>query len=61
MVLSFNADLSFLQVTGPFAVILAAFMYGIFSVSSKPLVKEDQVFYLRRYGLQQLVRFSLCP
>ncbi|MGA8905793.1 MAG: DMT family transporter [Candidatus Bathyarchaeia archaeon] len=40
VVLSFNADLSFLQVTGPFAVILAAFMYGIFSVSSKPLVKE---------------------
>ncbi|MGD0177317.1 MAG: DMT family transporter [Candidatus Bathyarchaeia archaeon] len=40
VVLSINADLSFLQVTGPFAVILAAFMYGIFSVASKPLVKE---------------------
>jgi drug/metabolite transporter (DMT)-like permease len=40
VVLSINADLSFLQVTGPFAVILAAFMYGVFSVASKPLVKE---------------------
>jgi drug/metabolite transporter (DMT)-like permease len=40
LVLSFNADLSFHQVTGPLAVILAAFMYGVFSVGSKPLVKR---------------------
>ncbi len=39
-VLSLNADLSFLQITGPLAVVLAAFMYSIFSVGSKPLVKE---------------------
>lgn len=37
-VLSINTDLSFLQITGPFAVILAAFMYSLFSVGSKPLV-----------------------
>jgi drug/metabolite transporter (DMT)-like permease len=40
VILSINADLNFLQITGPFAVILAAFMYSIFSVGSKPLVKE---------------------
>jgi drug/metabolite transporter (DMT)-like permease len=40
VILSINADLSFLQITGPFAVVLAAFMYSIFSVGSKPLVKE---------------------
>src|SRR5208337_4255793 len=40
VILSINADLNFLQITGPFAVILAAFMYSIFSVASKPLVKE---------------------
>ena len=40
IVLSINTDLSFLQITGPFAVILAAFMYAVYSVGSKPLVKE---------------------
>ena len=40
LVLSVNADLSFQQVAGPFAVVLAAFMYAVFSVGSKPLVKE---------------------
>lgn len=39
-VLSIGADLSFLQITGPFSVILSAFMYAVFSVGSKPLVKE---------------------
>jgi len=39
-ILSINADLSFLQITGPFAVILAAFMYGVFSVGSKPLAEN---------------------
>ena len=39
LILSFN-DIDFLQVTGPIAVILAAFMYSIFSVASKPLVKD---------------------
>jgi drug/metabolite transporter (DMT)-like permease len=39
-VLSINADLSFQQTIGPLAVVLAAFMYGVFSVGSKPLVKE---------------------
>jgi drug/metabolite transporter (DMT)-like permease len=40
VILSINTGLSFLQITGPFAVVLAAFMYSIFSVGSKPLVKE---------------------
>ncbi|HLE64616.1 MAG TPA: DMT family transporter [Candidatus Bathyarchaeia archaeon] len=40
LVLSVNTNLNFGQVTGPLAVILAAFMYGVFSVGSKPLVKE---------------------
>ena len=39
-VLSINADLSFQQLTGPLGVILAAFLYGVFSVGSKPLVKK---------------------
>jgi drug/metabolite transporter (DMT)-like permease len=39
-ILSINADLTFLQITGPFAVILAAFMYSVFSVGSKPLVQS---------------------
>jgi drug/metabolite transporter (DMT)-like permease len=38
--LSVNADLDFQTITGPLAVVLAAFMYAIFSVGSKPLVKE---------------------
>lgn len=40
LVLSVNTDLDFGQITGPLAVILAAFMYGVFSVGSKPLVRE---------------------
>jgi drug/metabolite transporter (DMT)-like permease len=39
-VLSINADLSFQQISGPLGVVLAAFMYGVFSVGSKPLVKK---------------------
>lgn len=39
-VLSLNSGLGFLQITGPLAVVLAAFMYGLFSVGSKPLVKD---------------------
>jgi drug/metabolite transporter (DMT)-like permease len=39
-VLSINADLTFQQLTGPLGVVLAAFMYGVFSVGSKPLVKK---------------------
>jgi drug/metabolite transporter (DMT)-like permease len=39
-VLSINADLTFQQITGPLGVVLAAFMYGVFSVGSKPLVKK---------------------
>ena len=37
-ILSLNSDLSFLNITGPLAVVLAAFMYSLFAVSSKPLV-----------------------
>lgn len=39
-ILSVGSDLTFLQITGPLAVILAAFMYSVFSVCSKPLVKS---------------------
>ena len=39
-ILSVGSDLTFLQITGPLAVILAAFMYSVFSVGSKPLVKS---------------------
>jgi drug/metabolite transporter (DMT)-like permease len=39
-VLSINADLSFQQISGPLAVVLSAFMYGVYSVGSKPLVKK---------------------
>lgn len=39
-ILSINADLSFVQITGPLAVVLSAFMYAVFSVGSKPLVRE---------------------
>lgn len=38
VILSLNSDLSFLQASGPLAVILAAFMYSLFAVGSKPLV-----------------------
>jgi drug/metabolite transporter (DMT)-like permease len=40
LILSINTDLTFLQPSGPLAVILAAFMYAVFSVGSKPLVNE---------------------
>ncbi len=39
-ILSLKSDLGFLQITGPLGVILAAFMYSVFSVGSKPLVKN---------------------
>jgi drug/metabolite transporter (DMT)-like permease len=39
-VLSINTNLTFVQISGPLSVILAAFMYAVFSVGSKPLVKE---------------------
>ena len=38
IILSLNSDLSFVQITGPLAVVLAAFMYSLFAVGSKPLV-----------------------
>ncbi len=38
-ILSIGAGLTFSNITGPLAVILAAFMYSLFSVGSKPLVK----------------------
>lgn len=37
-ILSIGSDLTFSHITGPLAVILAAFMYSLFSVGSKPLV-----------------------
>jgi len=40
VILSMGADLSFQEISGPLAVVLAAFMYSVFSVGSKPLVKE---------------------
>ena len=46
LILSVNADLRFQQISGPIAVILSAFMYAVFSVGSKPLVKE--------YGARQV-------
>ena len=39
-----NSDLSFRYLTGPLAVIFSAFMYGIFSVASKPLVTKYGAF-----------------
>lgn len=44
IVLSAGSNLSFQQITGPAAVVLAAFMYSVFSVGSKPLVKEYGAF-----------------
>src|SRR5208337_567732 len=38
--LSIGADLTFRQIVGPVAMIIAAFMYSVYSVGSKPLVKE---------------------
>jgi len=40
IVLSLNAGLSFQEITGPLAVAFSAFMYSVFAVGSKPLVKE---------------------
>ena len=40
VVLSFNAGLNFQEITGPLAVVFSAFMYSVFAVGSKPLVKE---------------------
>jgi drug/metabolite transporter (DMT)-like permease len=40
LILSLNDGLSFLQITGPLAVVLAAFMFSVYSVGSKPLVKD---------------------
>ena len=39
-VLSINADLGFRQMSGPLCVVLSAFMYGVYCVVSKPLVKK---------------------
>ncbi len=38
--LSIGAGFTFQQITGPIAMIIAAFMYSVYSVGSKPLVKE---------------------
>ena len=40
VVLSFNAGLNFQEITGPLSVVFSAFMYSVFAVGSKPLVKE---------------------
>jgi drug/metabolite transporter (DMT)-like permease len=40
VVLSLNAGLDFREITGPLAVAFSAFMYSVFAVGSKPLVKE---------------------
>src|SRR6266581_437337 len=40
IVLSLNAGLNFQEITGPLAVVFSAFMYSVFAVGSKPLVKE---------------------
>src|SRR5207245_9928751 len=40
VVLSLNAGLSFQEITGPLAVVFSAFMYSVFAVGSKPLVKK---------------------
>jgi drug/metabolite transporter (DMT)-like permease len=39
VVLSLNAGLNFQGITGPLAVVFSAFMYSVFAVGSKPLVK----------------------
>lgn len=38
--LSIGADLTFQQIAGPIALIIAAFMYSIYIVGSKPLVRD---------------------
>jgi drug/metabolite transporter (DMT)-like permease len=40
IVLSLSAGLNFQEITGPLAVAFSAFMYSVFAVGSKPLVKE---------------------
>ncbi len=40
IVLSLNAGLNFQEIAGPLAVVFSAFMYSVFAVGSKPLVKE---------------------
>jgi drug/metabolite transporter (DMT)-like permease len=40
IVLSLSAGLNFQEITGPLAVVLSAFLYSVFAVGSKPLVKE---------------------
>src|SRR5438876_87577 len=35
-----TAGLNFQEITGPLAVVFSAFMYSVFAVGSKPLVKE---------------------
>jgi drug/metabolite transporter (DMT)-like permease len=40
VILSLSAGLNFQEVTGPLAVAFSAFMYSVFAVGSKPLVKE---------------------
>ena len=39
-VLSLSTGLNFQQITGPLAVAFSAFMYSVFAVGSKPLVKQ---------------------
>jgi drug/metabolite transporter (DMT)-like permease len=40
IVLSLSAGLNFQEIIGPLAVAFSAFMYSVFAVGSKPLVKE---------------------
>src|SRR5438876_7411898 len=40
LVLSLNAGLSFQEITGPPAVVFSAFMYSVFAVGTKRLVKD---------------------
>jgi len=40
IILSVGADLSFLQITGPLAVVFSAFAFAVFAVGSKPLVRD---------------------
>lgn len=40
IILSIGANLSFLQITGPLAVIFSAFAFAAFAVGSKPLVRD---------------------
>lgn len=40
VVLSLSTGLNFQQIAGPLAVVFSAFLYSVFAVGSKPLVKE---------------------